>query len=83
MGKIIQYMHHNWKVSVDEALKGTHREHCLCFRCDIFAPQQNHNCVIAQGIFKICQERGLTLPVFECPYYKRGIPDLSGLVDTR
>lgn len=80
MGKIIQYTHHNWRVSVDEDLKGKHREHCLCFRCDLFAPNQHHNCAIAQGIFHICQKHGLTLPVRECPYYAKGESDLSGLV---
>lgn len=79
MGKIIQYRHHEWYVWVDEDLKGKHQEHCLCFRCNMFAPNQNHNCGIAERNFKLCQEFGLTLPVFECPYCVPGEPDLSGM----
>lgn len=83
MGEIIQYTHHNWNVFVDEALQGKHRQHCLCFRCNLFAPQQIHNCAIAQQNLELCQRFGLTLPVYECPYCSPGEPDLSGLVDTR
>ena len=35
---IITYEHHGVTVFVEEKLKGTHRDHCLCFRCDSFKP---------------------------------------------
>lgn len=79
MGKIVKYSHHNRTVAVDEKLKGKHREHCLCFRCDLFAPNQQCNCAIAQQNFTLCQTFGMTTPVYECPYFVEGEPDLSGL----
>lgn len=31
--KFVKYNHHGKEVWVREDLKGTHREHCLCFNC--------------------------------------------------
>lgn len=79
MGAIIRYQHHNWSVAVDEDLKGTHRKHCLCFRCGRFAPNQAHNCPTEQALYRLCEQYGLTTSVFECPTYLDGEPDLSAM----
>lgn len=76
-GKVIKYTHHGNEVYVKEELKGTHREHCLCFECAEFEPGTPDNCHIAATLFRLCQEFGVTTPVFECPEYLKGKPDLS------
>ncbi|GEM_PF-3049541 len=71
MGKIIEYEHHGNMVKVDESLKGKHRDCCLCFICDEFIPEnRDANCTIANKLFSICCEFGMTTPVFECKYAK-------------
>ena len=79
MGNITVYEHHGFMVVVDEELKGKHRQHCLCFRCEYFVPNQKINCQIAQRLFKICQKFGLVTPVYECSMFHSGQPDLSKL----
>lgn len=79
MGNIIEYKHHGKLVKVDENLKGKHREHCLCFRCRLFAPGQGHNCGVAELLYQFCKEYSVTTPVFECPWIKEGTPDLSAM----
>lgn len=79
MGKITQYEHHEWNVFVDEELKGKHREHCLCFKCKRFKPGAGTNCTVAWTVFQTCMKYGLTTPVYECPWYVPGEPDLKGL----
>jgi hypothetical protein len=71
MGKIIQYEHHGKMVSVDEILKGTHRQHCLCFRCEKFIPTDiEENCRIANLLFLVDQACEITTPVFECEKFR-------------
>ena len=73
MGNIVQYEHHGQLVSVDEDLKGTHREHCLCFRCARFTAltgPREANCPISNKVFTLCVEHNLCLPVFECPEFR-------------
>lgn len=71
MGKIIKYEHHGRKVFVDEDLKGTHREHCLCFRCQkLNIESRKKNCPIANKLYALCCKFGLTTPVGECPEFK-------------
>lgn len=77
MGKIIRYEHHGYTVAVDEKLKGCHRKHCLCFRCRSFAPDTKHNCPIAEWIFGTARRFILVTPVYECPQFIEGKPDLS------
>lgn len=66
MGKIVEYIHHGARVYVDEDLKGKHREHCLCLKCQRFKPSENNNCTTAQKLYAVCIEENLTTPVYEC-----------------
>ena len=70
MPEIEQYEHHGNKVWVRSDLKGKHREHCLCFSCQKFSPNNDlTNCLKARRIFKTCVDFGLVTPVWECPDY--------------
>jgi hypothetical protein len=67
---ITTYEHHGRKVFVQEHLKGTHRQNCLCFSlCQNFKPGTEENCEIAKELYLLCVKHGLTTPVFECPNY--------------
>ena len=67
---IVRYEHHGWMVSVMEHLKDKHREHCLCFRCKRFYPNEPHeNCAIAQELFLFDVRHGCTTPMWECPVF--------------
>lgn len=68
---IEKYMHHGKEVSVDSELKGKHREHCLCFKC-AYLNLEDHakNCKIANLLYAVCCECGITTPVYECPCFK-------------
>jgi len=73
---IIQYEHdfHVKKVlvSVQEHLKGRHREHCLCWQnCQFFKPNLLENCEIAQANYELCVEYNIVTPVFECPKFTK------------
>jgi len=72
MSKIIWYEHHGALVAVDEELKGKHREHCLCYRCDLFKPNQVDNCDLAEQNFRACKINNMTMPVYECRIFKGG-----------
>lgn len=63
--KFIKYKHHGEEVWVKESLKGTHREHCLCFSCSEFMVSGN-KCEIADKVYKNCIDYNLVTPVFEC-----------------
>jgi hypothetical protein len=68
--KYEQYDHHGKTVWVDPALKGKHREMCLCWDCKLFIPSdRDKNCPIASKLFNICVEYNLTTPVTECPQF--------------
>jgi len=71
--KIIQYVHHDIKVSVQEHLKGKHREHCLCFQeCVFFIPEdRQRNCSEANELFNFDVKYNITTPVWECPKYRQ------------
>lgn len=64
--QFIQYEHHGNKVWAREDLRGTHREHCLCYSCSLFRPGETTNCVIAQELYELDVKHNLTTPVFEC-----------------
>jgi len=66
---ITTYEHHGTKVFVDEKLKGTHREHCLCWKCKSFKPGTPENCPKAQRLYQLCVEEDMTTPVFKCPVF--------------
>jgi hypothetical protein len=68
---IIRYTHHDVPVFVDAALKGKHREHCLCFKCEKFHPgDERMNCPMAQATFENCKRFALVTPVYECPAFR-------------
>jgi len=70
MGKIIQYEHYGRMVYVDEDLKGKHREHCLCFRCAKFHPENREkNCSSANLNYAMDVLLNLVTPVWECPEF--------------
>jgi len=70
---ITNYEHHGKQVSVQDHLKGKHREHCLCWKgCKFFEPNPNGgiNCSIAQELFEFDCKHGVTTPVWECEKYE-------------
>jgi len=70
MIKFIKYVHYGVSVWVNEALKGKHRAHCLCYSCEKFKPELIDNCPIAQGNYEYCVKHDLVVPVWECPKFK-------------
>lgn len=64
-----QYNHHGADVWVRSALKGLHREHCLCFACSKLKIGSPDNCQVAQKLYKLCVEHNLVTPVWECPSF--------------
>lgn len=71
-----KYEHHGTEVHVKSELKGKHRDHCLCYSCTKFKPnepgQKNRidNCYIANRVFNLCTLFDLVLPVWECPNFE-------------
>jgi hypothetical protein len=59
------------EVFVDEDLKGKHREHCLCHKCEKFKPGSADNCKIASAVFGNCVKFSIVTPVWECPEYRQ------------
>jgi hypothetical protein len=69
---IIKYEHHGTVVSVDENLKGKHRECCLCFKCTkLDINDRNKNCERANELYAFCVKWDMTTPVFECPVFEQ------------
>lgn len=67
MDKIIKYIHHGKEVSVKESLKGKHRDHCLCWNCEKFTPEdRKENCSIANRLYQFDINNNVTTPVWEC-----------------
>lgn len=75
MKKYIVYKHHGEHVHVREDLKGRHREHCLCYDCELFKPNMINNCPIAEKVYNLDRETGLTTPVWECMYFRQKSED--------
>ena len=70
MAKYEQYEHHGTEVWVREDLKGKHREHCLCYSCEEFVPDNPAlNCPIANENYALCRKHRLVLPVWECAMF--------------
>ena len=64
------YEHHGNIVYVQPHLKGKHREHCLCFSCDKFKPDDSsRQCLVAAQVYDTCVEYGIVTPVWECPHF--------------
>lgn len=69
---IIKYEHHGSLNSVQEHLKGKHREHNLCFQgCKHFKIGSEDNCEIAKATFKNCVEHNVVSPIWECPKFEK------------
>lgn len=74
--KTITYTHHGREVHVQEQLAGRHREHCLCYGCDRFAPADaQRQCPIADAVYKNCVKFNIVSPVWECPDF---VPKVEG-----
>jgi len=66
-----QYEHHGNKVWVREDLRGLHRDHCLCYSCAEFNPDDNKaNCALANLLYVICCAHNTVTPVWECAAFK-------------
>lgn len=63
---IEKYEHHGKDMYVKSHLKGKHKEHCLCYECKNFKPNEESNCILAECIFKNCKTLGVVTPVWEC-----------------
>ena len=65
------YEHHGHRVRVRSDLKGKHREHCLCYSCKLFVPEDRvGNCHVANIIYGNCIQHNVVTPVWECPRFK-------------
>jgi len=65
-----RYEHHGTEVSVISEVKGKHRDHCLCWRCGKFKPEdRENNCMIANALYALCKAFSLVTPVYECKYF--------------
>ena len=70
--RVVEYEHHGVQVKVQERLRGTHREACLCFLdCAEFKPGTDENCKRAALLFAFCCTFDMTTPVYECPAYHK------------
>lgn len=68
---IIEYEHHGLMMSVRNNLRGLHREHCLCWICDRFVPEnRKKNCIIANKLFDFDIGHNVVTPVWECAMFK-------------
>ncbi len=79
-GRIVTYEHHGQKVYVWENLKGEHRDVCLCYSCDVWKPEDEKKCEIAQANYDNCVKFGTVQPVLECPAFRLS-ESLKGLVE--
>ena len=71
MTEFVQYEHHDADVWVREDLKGQHQEHCLCYSCLRFCPDdREQNCKRANLIYRVCVMLDMVLPVWECPEFR-------------
>ncbi len=68
------YEHYGTNVKVRADLKGLHRDHCLCYKCEEFAPGTKRNCPIAVEIYANCVKYNVVTPVWECPQFVPGTP---------
>jgi len=71
--KYIARPHHDFIVMVREDLVNTHRDVCMCYDCINFNPgMPEDNCPIANLLFAVCIQTGITSPVYECPEFVQG-----------
>lgn len=61
---------HSAEVWVRKDLKGEHADHCLCYDCEHFKPEDREaNCEIANDVFENCKAYDIVTPVWECPNF--------------
>ncbi len=66
-----QYKHHDVLVWVKSDLKGSHRIHCLCYKCKLFYPEDRlQNCSIANVVYRNCIDYDIVTPVWECSNFQ-------------
>lgn len=71
MSEVHWYVHHGSHVAVRTRLEGKHREHCLCYICDWFHPEdRENNCRKANLLYALDSVLCITTPVWECSTYK-------------
>ena len=69
--RFVRYLHHGVMVAVRSDLKGKHREHCSCYQCARFHPNDRaKNCRIANALYAFDQLAEVTTPVWECQQFK-------------
>ena len=67
----VKYRHHGHPVWVRKDLRGEHRNHCLCFECEYFNPDDREdNCHLANVFFALDVLLHMTTPVWECPTFR-------------
>jgi len=67
----VKYLHHGRRVWTKAALRGKHRQYCLCYSCTRLNTEDRvKNCHIASDLFALCKKHCLTTPVFECPLFE-------------
>ena len=77
----VKYNHHGKDVWVHTELRGKHRDHCLCFQCSKFKPDNRaENCPIANKVYANCVQYNIVSPVWECPDFVPNIPTEGGNV---
>ena len=68
--KTERYEHHKHEVVVQSHLKGKHREHCLCYGCGRFFPEDpDAQCPTAEAVYQNCKKYAIVTPVWECPRF--------------
>lgn len=68
--KTEQYEHHGALVVVVSEVKGKHREHCLCYSCSSFTPEDRSICCpMANELYAFCVANSMVTPVYECPQF--------------
>jgi len=68
------YRHHQEFMWVEKSLKGKHANHCLCWSCANFIPDDREkNCPIANVLFAIDCAMNVVTPVWECAEFVEDI----------
>jgi hypothetical protein len=64
------YEHHGVMMHTRHAMKGLHRDNCLCYECERFAPNTLNNCMKSQAIYENCVAFDVVTPVWECADFR-------------
>lgn len=72
MDRIVKFKHHGKLVSSRKELVGKHREHCLCWICGKFNPENpEKNCKIANLLYRVDIICEITTPIFYCKEFQK------------